>query len=34
MMWFIKPKKYNNNQYYADKPYGGMFKETVLPDEK
>jgi hypothetical protein len=34
MMWLIKPKKYNNNQYYADKTSGGTFQKTVLLDEK
>jgi hypothetical protein len=33
MMWLIKTKKYNN-QYYADKPFGGTFQKTVLIDEK
>ncbi len=27
-------QKYNNNQYYADKPFGGMYQKTVLLDEK
>ncbi len=26
--------KYNNNQYYADKQFEGMFQKTVLLDEK
>jgi hypothetical protein len=34
MKWLIKPKKYNNNQYYADEPFGGTFQKTVLLDEK
>jgi hypothetical protein len=25
MMWLTKPKIYNNNQYYADKPFEGTF---------
>jgi hypothetical protein len=34
IMWLIKPKKkYNNYQYYADKPFGGTFQKTVLLDE-
>jgi hypothetical protein len=36
IMWLIKPKKYNNNQYYAKNHLGGggMFQKTVLLDEK
>jgi hypothetical protein len=34
LMWLIKPKKYNNSQYYADKPFGGTFQKKVLVDEK
>jgi hypothetical protein len=26
MMWLIKPKKYNNNQYYADNHLGKRSK--------
>jgi hypothetical protein len=26
MMWLIKPKKYNNNQYYADNYLGKRSK--------
>jgi hypothetical protein len=26
MMWLIKPKRYNNNQYYADNHLGKRFK--------
>jgi hypothetical protein len=26
--------KNNNNQYYADKSFGGMYQKTVLLDEK
>ncbi len=26
MMWLIKPKKYNNNQYYADNHLGECSK--------
>jgi hypothetical protein len=29
LMWLIKPKKYNNNQYYADTIWGSIPKDSI-----